>query len=309
MKQVAIIGTRGDDAARYVSAAVERRGGTPVWVETDRIPETVSLSWEDGHVLLGPSRLSDVRSFYVKTLRISLPAPEPAVMAERNFQRWQDQYLAERERQSLLYGVLHSLSLDAATFINPVEAIAAHGLKLQQLDRLRRAGLPVPPSLASSSPEAVRDFASRHGNVIYKPLAGGAMVRRLQCEDLEGQRLELLGNSPVLFQAEIPGEEFRAYVLDGEPVAAFQIPTEGVVDARANISQVRPAELPSSAWELCLQAASTLGMVFAAVDLRRTPDGAYVLFECNPTPAISFFDDPHEGEVISRLADHLVSHA
>lgn len=309
MKQVAIIGTQGDDATRYVAAAVERFGGSPVLVETDAIPDAIPLSWDDGRVLLGPSPLSDIRAFYVKTLRISLPAPEPAAMAARNFERWQDQYLAERERQSLLYGVLHSLALDASTFINPVEAIAAHGLKLQQLDRLRRAGLPVPASLASSSPEAVRDFASRHRSVIYKPLAGGAMVRRLQAEDLEAERLERLGNCPVLFQAEIPGEEFRAYVLDGEPVAAFQIPTEGVVDARANIPQARPAELPPDAWGLCLKAARTLGMIFTAVDLRRTPDGAYILFECNPTPAISFFDDPREGVVVTRLAGHLVSHA
>lgn len=309
MKKVAIIGTRGDDASRYVAAAVERRGGTPLVMETDTIPDALPLSWDDGRVQLGPSRLSDVRSFYVKTLRISLPMPEPGAMAERNFQRWQDQYLAERERQSLLYGVLHSLALDASTFINPVEAIAAHGLKLQQLDRLRRAGLPVPPTLASSSPEAVRDFVSRHRSVIYKPLAGGAMVRRLEAGDLEAQRLELLENCPVLFQAEIPGDEFRAYVLDGEPVAAFQIPTEGVVDARANLSQARAAELPPDVWELCLKAAATLGMVFTAVDLRRTPDGASVLFECNPTPAISFFDDPRDGVVVSRLAEHLVSHA
>lgn len=309
MKQVAIIGTRGDDATRYVAAAVERRGATPLLMETEAIPDALSLTWDEGRVQLGPSPLSDVRAFYVKTLRLSLPLPEPAALAERNFERWQEQYLAERERQSLLYGVLHSLSLDASTFINPVQAIAAHGLKLQQLDRLRRSGLPVPATLASSSPDAVRDFASRHPSVIYKPLAGGAVVRRLEAADLEDERLGLLGNCPVLFQAEIPGEEFRVYVLDGEPVAAFQIPTEGVVDARANLAQVRPAELPPDAWELCVKAAGTLEMVFTAIDMRRTPEGGWVLFECNPTPAISFFDDPHEGVVVSRLADHLVSHA
>src|SRR5690606_19020517 len=111
MKQVAIIGTDGDDATRYVAQAVRQRGGAPVLMETVRIPDAVPLSWEDGVVRAGEAQaFSDIRAFYVKTLRLSLPLPEPAALAERNFARWQEQYLAERERQALLYGALHSLS-------------------------------------------------------------------------------------------------------------------------------------------------------------------------------------------------------
>jgi glutathione synthase/RimK-type ligase-like ATP-grasp enzyme len=92
-------------------------------------------------------------------------------------------------------------------------------------------------------------------------------------------------------------------------VAAFQIPTEGVVDARQNLAHVRPARLPEEAWRVCLRGARALGLVFTAVDLRRESDGRFVALEFNPTPAIAFFEDPRRGKVISRLAEYLVAKA
>lgn len=81
---------------------------------------------------------------------------------------------------------------------------------------------------------------------------------------------------PVLFQEEILGEEFRAYVLDGEPVGAFSLPTEGLVDAREAVDQARPAVIPEEAWTLCVRAASVLGLSWTAVDMRRQADGRFV---------------------------------
>ena len=164
-------------------------------------------------------------------------------------------------------------------------------------------------SLGTATPDAVREFVARHGAVIYKPLGGGALVQKVGEADLTDARLQLVANCPVLFQEQIVGDEFRAYVLDGEPVAAFRIPTEGVVDARQNLDKVTPGRLPKEAWELCIRGAKALGMVFTAVDLRRTKEGAFVALEFNPTPAISFFDDPRDGKVITRLASYLVAKA
>ncbi len=308
-KKVVLIGSRSDDATRYVAEAVERRRARAIILETERIPDVTTLAWEDGVVHWEGECLSDLRSFYVKNLRLSLPVPEPEALSQRNFTRWQEQYLAERERQSFLHSVVRALHRRGCSFVNPMEAVELHYLKLHQLSLLARHKVPVPASLGTSSPEAVRAFFARHPHVIYKPLGGGALVRKLGEADLTDERLALLGNCPVLFQEQILGDEFRAYVLAGEPVAAFQIPTEGVVDVRQNLDGVRPARLPRAAWELCVRGAKALGMVFTAVDLRRTREGAFVALEFNPTPAISFFDDPREGKVITRLASYLVAQA
>ncbi|AGC45578.1 hypothetical protein MYSTI_04280 [Myxococcus stipitatus DSM 14675] len=308
-KKVVVIGSRSDDATRFVAEAVERRRARAVLLETDRVPDSAALSWEDGDVHWDGECLSDLRSFYIKVVRLSLPVPEAEALSERNFPRWQEQYLAERERQSFLHSVLRALHRRGGSFVNPLEAVELHYLKLHQLALLRRHRIPVPNTLATTSPEAVREFVARHRAVIYKPLGGGALVRKVEEADLTEERLQLLANCPVLFQEQIVGDEYRAYVLDGEPVAAFHIPTDGVVDARQNLHRTKPARLPKDAWALCIKGAKALGMVFTAVDLRRTREGAFVALEFNPTPAISFFDDPHDGKVISRLASYLVSKA
>lgn len=309
MKTVAVIGASDDEHSRYVADAIQRRRARVVFIDTARVPEAATLSWERGAVRYQGQSLEDIRSFYVKRVQLSLPMPDPTGLAERNFSTWQEQYIAERERQSFLQSVLRSLRKPGRTFINPVEAIELHYLKLHQLAMLQKHKVPVPISLGTCDPEAVRDFVSRHGSVIYKPLGGGAHVRRVSEKDLTPERLQLLANCPVLFQQEVKGDEFRAYVLDGEPVAAFQIPTDGVVDARDNIARVRPARLPEEAWRICLRGAKALGMVFTAVDMRRDSEGRFVALEFNPTPAIAFFEDPRRGKVISRLSGYLVAKA
>jgi glutathione synthase/RimK-type ligase-like ATP-grasp enzyme len=309
VKTVAVIGSSNDEHTRYVAEAVQRRRARVLLVETANVPESATLTWERGAVRYQGERLDDVRSFYIKRVQLSLPIPEPAALPARNFPTFQEQYVAERERQSFLQSVLRALNRPGRSFVNPFETIELHYLKLHQLELLRRHKVPVPPSLGTCDPQAVRDFVREHGRVIYKPLGGGALVQRVTEADLTDERLQLLGNCPVLFQAEIQGDEFRAYVLDGEPVSAFRIPTEGVVDARQNLHQVRPARLPEEAWKLCIRGARALGMVFTAVDLRRDKEGRFVALEFNPTPAISFFEDPKRGKVISRLAEYLVAKA
>jgi glutathione synthase/RimK-type ligase-like ATP-grasp enzyme len=309
VKTVAVIGSSNDEHTRYVAEAIQRRRARVILIETARVPESATLSWEQGQVRYQGESLEDVRSFYLKRVQLSLPVPEASELPERNFSTFQEQYVAERERQSLLLSVLRALRRQGRTFVNPVEAMELHYLKLHQLALLMRNKVPVPISLGTSDPEAVRAFVQKHGSVIYKPLAGGALVRRISEADLTPERLELLGNCPVLFQEEVKGDEFRAYVLDGEPVAAFRIPTDGVVDARQNLERVRPAQLPEEAWRICLRGARALGLLFTAVDLRRDEDGRFVALEFNPTPAISFFDDPRRGKVISRLAEYLVAKA
>lgn len=308
-KTVAIVGSAQDRNAGYVADAVKARGAKVVLVETDDLPEWRALSWNDGSVRYQGKSLDEVRVFYVKGVHLSLPAIDTSDAERRNFQTWQERYGAERERHSFITAVLRSLRRPGRTLVNPVESFDLHFLKLHQLALLREAGIPVPPTLGSCDPDAVRAFVRRHKRVIYKPCAGGALVRRVSPEDLEPERLELLRNSPVLFQKEIQGDEFRAYVLDGEPVAAFHIPTEGVVDAREALHKVAPAKLPKAAWKICLEGAEALGLVFTAVDLRRTRDGEFVALEYNPTPAISYFDDPKDGVVMTRLADFLVARA
>lgn len=305
-----IIGSQSDPNAQYVAQAVARQKGEVCFFDAKTQPEEEGLVWHEGEVLLNERPLHSYRSFYLKSIHLSLPVADPGHFSSRNLETWQEQYVAARERHSFLTAILKDLDEQPQTcFVNSISSIDLHFFKVLQLSRLRRAGLDVPATMASTSPDAVRSFAAQYGSVIYKPLSGGALVQRLTEADLAPERLTLIQHAPVLFQEEIQGDEFRVYVLDGEPVAAFQLPTKGVVDARQALDKVQPAELPVSIWAKCIKAAQVAGVLFSAIDMRRTQEGREVILECNPTPAISFFDDPVDGVVIKRLAGYLVKQA
>jgi glutathione synthase/RimK-type ligase-like ATP-grasp enzyme len=302
---VAVIGG-SDEHTMYVVRALERRGAQVLFFDT---AGGVPHQYLDGVVSSAGTRLEDVRSVYLKGVAQALPIPDPDGFPATRYTAWKHQYLAERERQSLVGSLVRCLRRPGVTFVNPPEASDLHFLKLYQLELLRRRGFDVPSTLATFDPQAVRDFAAHHRSIVYKPLAGGATVRRVSADDLSAERLEVLREAPVLFQEEVRGDEFRAYVLGGEPVAAFQVPTAGVVDARENLHRVRRARLSPSVWDVCVRAAEALGLVFTAVDLRRTRSGRVVLLELNPTPAIAFFDDPVRGAVMTRLVEFLLARA
>ena len=89
--------------------------------------------------------------------------------------------------------------------------------------------VPVPRTLASNDPDAVAAFARDLGGpMVYKPLAGGGLCRRVGVRDLRSERLRALAAAPVLFQEEVVGRNIRVYVVGGEIAATFEIVSEAV---------------------------------------------------------------------------------
>jgi glutathione synthase/RimK-type ligase-like ATP-grasp enzyme len=307
--RVAIVGSEQDVHARYVADAVARAGGRPILVDTDRVPDHLPVSWRDGSTRWGDDVLDDVRCFYLKSIHLSIPASDPEQLQRRNFPRWLDRYRAERERHSFLTSILRALDDGERRFVNAPSSIDLHFLKVHQLEALRRLRVPVPATLATNDADAVRAFAAEHHEVVYKPLSGGAAAQLLTARDLTDARLALLRNCPALFQERIVGDELRVYLLDGEPLRAFRVPTDGPADARANLERARPARVPDDVARICRRAARGLGLAFTAADVRVDRDGRVVVLELNPTPAIAFYEDPVRGKVMRALAAYLVRHA
>ncbi len=202
-------------------------------------------------------------------------------------------------------------------FVNAPGAVELHLQKPWQLALLARAHIPVPKSLATSGAAAAAAFlselAGRGSEGVYKPVAGGAQARLFVDDDLA--RLWQLGAAPALFQERVVRDErqdeWRVYVLDGVVVAAFALPTRGVVDARENLAAVKRARPPAEVADVAVRAARALGLVFTAVDVRGGGDDVVVL-ECNPTPALEPYDSlagAGQRKIVTTLAAHLVARA
>lgn len=297
-----IIGPATDPQVGCVAAALRRRGVEPVLLDLGRFPHGLRLSVRDGAAAGDGLEPGHVGAWYVRSL--PLPLPFRVRGADDHARRFE--LAAGRERRSFLAGFLAAVAAAGAALVNPPDRMAQHFRKLEQLAALRAAGVPVPATLASNDPQAVREFARAVGAVVYKPLAGGARCRRLSPADLAADRLRLLARAPVLFQAEVPGANIRVYVVGGAVVAAYEIVSDAL-DYRGAETDVRAVPLATAEADACLRAAAACEMPFTGIDLRRRPDGGFAVLECNPSPMFAAIERRTGAAPVSTaLADVLI---
>ncbi|HEY8491718.1 MAG TPA: ATP-grasp domain-containing protein [Dehalococcoidia bacterium] len=297
---VGVVGVPGEPHAAFVLERLAARGVRPLFIRTSPEASAPQLVLEDGRARYGDVDLDGVPVFYLRTLYVGL-------LMREDEPDWYTEYAADRERQGAWVSWLR-MAAARSLLVNPAEANELHRLKPYQLHLLRDAGVPVPATLVTSDPEALRRFWSRHREVIYKPVAGGALANLLREEDLTEDRLEALSLAPVLFQEYVPGRDLRVYTVGGEVVAAGVIHGNGV-DYRAGEGRIDLVRPEPAAAELAVRAAAAAGCRFCAVDMKQAPDGRTVVLECNPSPMFLGFDRKAGACVGERLVDYLVAKA
>ena len=138
-----------------------------------------------------------------------------------------------------------------------------------------------PPTLITSDPEALHEFHVRHGDIVLKPLYGGAGsgVVKLRSGDPNLDALlelhAMIGREPVIAQKFIPAVskgDKRILLVDGEPVGAInRIPGKGQV--RSNLARggrAEPVGLTVRDREICDAIALELkdrGLLFVGIDV------------------------------------------
>ena len=285
---VGIFGRAGDAQVERVAEYLRGRGARPLLIDLGGFPARLRLSLEDGAPRVGGERLPAASSWYVRSMPMTMPffdfdpRVEAATPAEL-LARWRQRYAAERERQSFITGFVVALGRAGARLVNAPSALDQHFVKTEQLERLRAAGVPVPRTLATNDPDALGRFAAAHAPLVYKPLAGGALCRRVEPADLEGERLAALARAPVLFQEEVRGRDVRVYVVGGRVAAAYEI-LSGAVDYRGSETGLAETRLSGAEADAAVRACAACGMLFTGLDLKRRDDGTFAVLECNPSP-------------------------
>jgi glutathione synthase/RimK-type ligase-like ATP-grasp enzyme len=226
-------------------------------------------------------------------------APYEAALQERPFSLLNQL----REYRSLLTSALRHVEAHDVPIVNSVSATSLHALKPHQIDAFAEAGVPVPATLATNDPAAVESFVQSHDAVVYKPVAGGGYAREVSATDLTGDRLDTLANAPVQFQERVDGRNLRAFVLDGDVVAAGELQTDAL-DYRTDDHDVAPVELDPAVERTVVRATETLDLTFAGVDVIDT-ESAFVVLEANPSPMFATFDRLAGTDVAGALAEWL----
>ena len=156
-----------------------------------------------------------------------------------------------------------------------------------QLAMLQRAGVPMPRTMITNSGRAAGLFADDVGEVIYKPVGGGRETELLTAE--ARARLGLLGSAPIIFQERIVGPDCRVTVIGGEIVSQVEIPSHPVdyrlgEAYRAGQQTYLELSLPPEIQALARRVADLCHHAVSGIDLKRGPDGRYLVLEANSAP-------------------------
>jgi RimK-like ATP-grasp domain len=217
----------------------------------------------------------------------------------------------ERDRWTALTDNLTTwLDVAPSRVVNRTSAMASNGSKPYQAQLILRHSLLTPETLITNDPEQARDFFETRPRVIYKSASGArSIVQTMVAADVE--RLGSLRACPVQFQAWVPGTDVRVHVV-GTEVFATAITTTAT-DYRYATAQVdeparlRAYELDDDVAERCLALTADLGLDFAGIDLKVTPDGEVYCFEVNPSPAYTYFSGQTKQPIAQALARHLMA--
>lgn len=194
--------------------------------------------------------------------------------------------------------------------VNRRQAVYANGSKPYQQSVIGSYGFRVPRTLVTMVPEQAKAFYEAHaGRVIYKSISGErSIVQRISLEDLD--RLDQIRHCPVQFQEWIPGVDVRVHVV-GRRLFASEV-ISNASDYRYAHREgarrlMRAVDLDPELSERCLSLAHSMGLPVAGIDLRRTPEGEYVCFEVNPSPAFLWFEQVTGQRIGDAIAELLIA--
>lgn len=216
--------------------------------------------------------------------------------------------------------VLNHFQQQGVAVLNSAQAFRLARDKWQSLQTLAAAGIAVPDSVLSgelyASQAAVQSFPTPF---VIKTLAGSQGVGVMLGETASGAAslLETLKMAKVdcllqRFIAESSGQDIRAFVI-GDQVVAAMVRTGASGEFRANIHQggsAAPIVLTQAEKQLAVQAAQTIGLDIAGVDLIRSHHATLVL-EVNASPGLEMIEKisqlPLAEQMIERLLQKIGS--
>jgi len=208
-----------------------------------------------------------------------------------------------QESRAALLGSL--LSLDARWMSHPTAVWRAE-FKPFQLSLAIKCGLPVPKTLITNDPSAVRSAFAGFDGMIVKPVRSGFIVNEGQefsiytSKILEDHLAELDNArfSPAIYQELVPKRFDVRVTIVGERIFAAAIDSQSDPDAAIDWRKTNNPQLPHHEISLpdnvrvkLLEMMKRLGLSFGAIDMVQTPEGKYVFLEVNPSGQWLWLDD------------------
>jgi glutathione synthase/RimK-type ligase-like ATP-grasp enzyme len=199
-------------------------------------------------------------------------------------------------------------SVTDARVVNRLSPMASNGSKTYQAQLISDLGFHVPETLVTNDPEAAEEFWQSHERVVYKSVSGvRSIVQTMTEADLA--RLDKIRWCPTQFQVYVEGTDLRVHVVKSA-VFATRICSEATDYRYAHeqtetLPSLEPHDPSTDLADACVRLADGLGLVFAGIDLRVSPDGRVTCFEVNPCPAFSYYESQTRQPIARAVARYL----
>ncbi|MGC3998730.1 MAG: alpha-L-glutamate ligase [Anaeromyxobacter sp.] len=304
----------GDGHAAPLLAALRHRGARAAVIDLADLPRRgqLALSYGGGGSEARTLRVDgqealDARQVTALWWRRPLPLRAATGLSSA------DAAHAVAQTGEAVMGLLASLE-PGALLVNQPWRDEAAGHKPNQLARAGRHGLRVPATLITSDPAAASAFLAEQGEgravaKLLRPNQTHWTTRRVGLQDLA--RLDDLRLAPVIFQEWVPGVDVRVTAV-GEALFAAEIDprsTRSPHDFREvyDDCKVAPCTLPPAVAAGLRGLLRELGLLYAAVDLRRRDDGAWFFLEVNPSGQWLFVEERTGLPITDTLAGLLAT--
>jgi glutathione synthase/RimK-type ligase-like ATP-grasp enzyme len=207
-----------------------------------------------------------------------------------------------------------------ARWMSHPAAIWQSEYKPYQLRLASDLGLPIPRTVITNDPAAIRAAFDKFGSMIVKPARTGHLVRdgkeysiftscvlKEHLDELESARL-----SPSIYQELIPKKFDIRVTIVGRKLFAAAIDSQSDPSAEVdwrNTNNPRlphiPITLPDRIAELLLRMMDVLHLTFGAIDLVQKANGDYLFLEVNPSGQWLWLDDMLNFGISDSIAEWL----
>ncbi len=307
--KIGIFGSHNDPQSQLLISALKRRSAEVALVESTSIHTGTEFSYRNGSFFYNGERLDDVAGWFLRYVISPLP---PRFKAGEDFVLYQDwfyEYMHRQERYTFQIAMLLAWGARGIPVVNPPENGGVMQIKTFQLDIARLSGLDIPRTLVTNNKEKVAQFKQEVGEVVFKPSMGGALCTPLD-EEAE-KELDLLRQSPVIFQERVKGTPVRVTMVGDQVVSCARIPSSRL-DYRDNPGynegkQVYlPEFLPETIRLKCLEMMKNCGLLFSGIDFILQEDGRWVFLEANSSPIYLDIERKTGVSITDAIADHLL---
>jgi hypothetical protein len=229
-----------------------------------------------------------------------------------------EQTFIQREANAGIWGWLRGLQ---AFWVNHPDAGRAAGHKPEQLQRAAALRLPIPRSLVTNEPEALKQFYEEcHGNVIYKLMGYPwytdkdempiSTYTSLVSREMLAEAHRVTATAHLFQEFVVKKCDVRVTII-GEEVFATEIhplSEETQIDFRTDYGKLfhAPHTLPDHLRERLLALTRSYHLAYAGIDLLLTPDDRYIYLELNALGQFGWLEGRTGIPLYRKLATPLI---